>query len=44
MTSYEINGHWLTNEEKKKKKNGGGAIPAYSSLISTESTLLIIHC
>lgn len=42
MTSYEINGHWLTNEEKKK--NGGGAIPAYSSLISTESTLLIIHC
>lgn len=43
MTSYEINGHWLTNEEKKKT-GGGGAIPAYSSLISTESTLLIIHC
>ena len=42
MTSYEINGHWLTNEEEKK--NGGGGIPAYSSLISTESTLLIIHC
>lgn len=43
MTSYEINGHWLTNEEEKKN-GGGGAIPAYSSLISTESTLLIIHC
>lgn len=30
--------------KKKKKTGGGGAIPAYSSLISTESTLLIIHC
>ena len=29
---------------KMKKNMGGGAIPAYSSLISTESTLLIIHC